>query len=99
MMWVVVAAASQASVAANRAAQLGLRVVVLEKGTDDRYSATRATQAGPSTSATPTWQAPAELLKVIDTATAGFARNDVASAIATMESGSCAGCARKASSF
>ena len=71
-------------VAANRAAQLGLRVLVLERGVEDRYLCnTRYTGGTFHIGYTDVAKPADELFEVILDATAGFAREDVARAIAT----------------
>ena len=70
-------------VAANRAAELGRRAVVLEKGTADRYlCASRYTGGTFHIGYTDVLAGEDKLLDVIETATRGFARKDVARAIA-----------------
>lgn len=70
-------------VAANRAAELGKRAVVLEKGTADRYlCSSRYTGGTFHISYTDVLAGEDRLVKVIETATRGFARKDVAAAVA-----------------
>jgi fumarate reductase flavoprotein subunit len=81
---VVVGGGIAGLVAANRAAQLGLTVVVLEKGDADRYLCnTRYTGGTFHIGYTDVAKPAHELLKVIDSTTAGFAHPDVAAAVAT----------------
>jgi fumarate reductase flavoprotein subunit len=71
-------------VAANRAAQLGLGVTVVEQGTDDRYLCNTRYTGGTFHIAYNDVAKPAdELRAAIDAATAGFARAGVAGAVAT----------------
>ena len=70
-------------VAANRAAQLGKRVVVLEKGTEEKYLCnTRYTYGTFHIHFTDVAADEEELYSKIETATEGFARKDLARAIA-----------------
>ena len=70
-------------VAANRAAELGLRTVVLEKGSADRYlCSSRYTGGTFHIGYTDVLAGEEKLVEVIDSATRGFARRDVARAIA-----------------
>jgi fumarate reductase flavoprotein subunit len=70
-------------VAANRAAQLGLTTLVLEKGTDERYPCSSRWTGGTFHIAYTDVASPAaELRQVIDCATAGFADPDVSAAVA-----------------
>ena len=70
-------------VAANRAAELGKRTVVLEKGSADRYlCSSRYTGGTFHIGYTDVLAGEDKLVKVIETATRGFARSDVAAAIA-----------------
>jgi fumarate reductase flavoprotein subunit len=80
---VVVGAGIAGLVAANRAAQLGLRVVVLEQGEAERYLCnTRYTGGTFHIAYTDVAKPSDELLAIIDSTTAGFARKDLAAAIA-----------------
>src|ERR1700749_2370862 len=70
-------------VTANRAAQLGKHAVVLEKGTADKYLCHSRYTYGPfhiNYAAVETDEA--ALLRRIETATEGFARKDLARAVA-----------------
>lgn len=70
-------------VAANRAAELGKRSVVLERGTEDRYlCSTRYTGGTFHICFTDVMAGPDKLAHAIETATRGFARKDLAGAIA-----------------
>jgi fumarate reductase flavoprotein subunit len=70
-------------VAANRAAQLGRRVVVLEKGTEDKYLCnTRYTYGTFHIHFTSPETGEDELAAKIEAATEGFARRDLARAVA-----------------
>lgn len=70
-------------VAANRAAELGKRTVVLERGTEDRYlCSTRYTGGTFHISFTDVMAGEDKLAEVIDKTTRGFARKDLAGAIA-----------------
>jgi fumarate reductase flavoprotein subunit len=70
-------------VAANRAAELGRRAVVLEKGTADRYPcSSRYTGGTFHVSYTDVLAGEDKLFETIENATRGFARKDVARAIA-----------------
>lgn len=70
-------------VAANRAAELGKRTVLLEKGTGDRYlCSSRYTGGTFHIGYTDVLAGEDKLVKVIESATRGFARKDVAVAIA-----------------
>jgi hypothetical protein len=70
-------------VTANRAAELGRRTVVLEKGTADRYlCSSRYTGGTFHIGYTDVLAGEDKLVNVIETATRGFARKDVALAIA-----------------
>jgi fumarate reductase flavoprotein subunit len=70
-------------VAANRAAQLGLVALVLEKGTDERYACSSRWTGGTFHIAYTDVATPAaQLREVIDRATAGFADKEVAGAVA-----------------
>lgn len=70
-------------VAANRAAELGKSVVLLEKGAEDKYLCnTRYTGGTFHIGYTDVLAGPDKLVKVIETATGGFARKDLALAIA-----------------
>jgi len=70
-------------IAANRAAETGLRVVVLEKGSDERYLCNSRFTGGVFHVAFHSpMRAPADLLRIIDAATAGAADPDMASALA-----------------
>ena len=81
---VVVGGGIAGLVAAGRAAELGLSVVVLEQGEGERYLCnTRYTGGTFHVGYTDVAKPAAELLGVIDKATAGFSRPDVARAIAS----------------
>jgi len=70
-------------VAANRAAELGKRTLVLERGTDDRYlCSSRYTGGTFHISFTDVMADKGKLADVIDKTTRGFARKDVAGAVA-----------------
>lgn len=70
-------------VAANRAAELGKRAVVLEKGTADRYlCSSRYTGGTFHISYTDVLAGEDKLVEIIETATRGFTRKDLAAAIA-----------------
>ncbi len=70
-------------VAANRAAELGKRTAVLERGTEGRYlCSTRYTGGTFHICLTDLMAGEDKLAQVIETATRGFARNDLAAAIA-----------------
>lgn len=70
-------------VTANRVAELGKRTVVLEKGTADRYlCSSRYTGGTFHISYTDVLAGEDKLVKIIETATRGFARKDLAGAIA-----------------
>ncbi len=71
-------------VAANRAAELGLSVAVLEKGNDPKYLCnSRYTGGTFHISYNDVGKDRTELIAAIEEATAGFARADVADAVAT----------------
>jgi fumarate reductase flavoprotein subunit len=70
-------------VAANRAAELGKRTAVLERGTDDRYlCSTRYTGGTFHICLTDLMSGPEKLAETIEAATRGFARKDLAGAVA-----------------
>lgn len=70
-------------VAANRAAELGKRTAVLERGTEDRYlCSTRYTGGTFHIAFTDVMAGEDKLAGVIDATTRGFARKDLAGAIA-----------------
>jgi len=70
-------------VTANRAAELGKRTAVLEKGTEDRYlCSTRYTGGTFHICLTDLMAGEDKLAQLIETTTRGFARNDLAAAIA-----------------
>ncbi len=70
-------------VAANRAAELGLRTVVLEKGTADKYlCSSRYTGGTFHVCLTDIQVGPEKLAAAIDATTRGFARKDVGGAVA-----------------
>ena len=70
-------------VTANRAAELGLRTVVLEKGTADKYlCSSRYTGGTFHVCLTDIQVGPEKLAAAIDTTTRGFARKDVGGAVA-----------------
>ena len=81
---VVVGGGISGLVAANRAAQAGLDVLVLEKGIEERYlCSTRYTGGTFHIGYNDVAKPPADLVEVIRNATGGFARDDVARAVAT----------------
>jgi len=70
-------------VAANRAAQLGKRVVVLEKSTEDKYLCNSRYAYGTfHINFTDLGEAEDTLVAKIEAATSGFARKDLARAVA-----------------
>ncbi len=70
-------------VTANRAAELGKRTAVLERGTEDRYlCSTRYTGGTFHICLTDLMAGEDKLAQMIETTTRGFARNDLAAAIA-----------------
>jgi fumarate reductase flavoprotein subunit len=80
---IVIGAGIAGLVAANRAAQLGKRVIVLEKSTEEKYICnSRYTYGTFHIHFTGVEADEAELLAKIETATEGFARKDLARAVA-----------------
>src|ERR1700751_5225179 len=70
-------------VAANRAAQLGKRVIVLEKGKDEKYLCnSRYTYGTFHINFTDVGAGEDELFRKIEAATEGFARKDLVRAVA-----------------
>ena len=80
---IIIGAGIAGLVTANRAAQLGQRVVVLEKSTEEKYLCNSRYAYGTfHINFTGLDTAEDELVDKIDTATAGFARKDLARAVA-----------------
>jgi fumarate reductase flavoprotein subunit len=80
---IVIGGGISGMVTANRAAELGQRTVVLEKGTADKYlCSTRYTGGTFHVCLTDLQVGPDKLSTAIETTTRGFARKDVAGAVA-----------------